>query len=93
MSDDLLLTGSIVKESRGKDAYINNNFFKLVKNLKITDMVVDGEKAFALVNYDLASPKGKTMSCDVAEFWKIKNGKLDSIAIYFDTASFQKFMS
>ena len=93
MSDDLLLTGTVAKESRGKEAYINNNFFKLVKGLKVKEMIVNGDKAFVLVNYDLVSPKGKKMSCDIAEFWTTKNGKLDSIAIYFDTAGFQMFMA
>ena len=56
-------------------------------------MVVEGGRAFALVNYDLVSPKGRTLSCDVAEFWKLKEGKLDSIAIYFDTTAFSNFMA
>jgi ketosteroid isomerase-like protein len=65
----------------------------LVKGLKVKEIVVEGETAFALVHYDLASPKGTPFSSDVAEFWKLKNGKLDSIAIYFDTAAFSNSMA
>ena len=93
LSDGFLLTGTVAKESRGRDLYISNGFFKLVKGLKVKEMIIEGESAFALVNYDLLSPKGKTLSCDVAEFWKAKNGKLDSVAIYFDTTAFSNFLA
>ena len=56
-------------------------------------MIVERDSACALVNYDLVSPKGKSFTCDVSEIWSIKSGKLDSLAIYFDTAAFGNFMS
>ncbi len=93
LSEDFLLTGSIAQETRGRDEYVKNSFFKLVRGLKVREMIVEGESAFALVNYSLESPKGTAFSSDVAEFWKVKHGKLDSIAIYFDTAAFSKSMS
>ncbi len=92
LSENFLLTGNVAKETRGREVFVNNPFFKLVKGLKAKTMIIEGESACAVVNYDLVSPKGKSLSSDVAEIWKVKNGKLDSIAIYFDTAAFQKFM-
>ena len=92
LSDEILLTGTIAKESRGKDPFVNNNFFKMVRSLKVKEMIVENEKACALLKYDLMSPKGKSFSSEVAEIWKVKDGKLDSLAIYFDTAAFQKSM-
>lgn len=93
LSENFLFTGTVAKETRSRDVYVNNGFFKLVQGLKVKEMVVEGESAIALVNYDLVSPKGKTLSCDVAEFWKVKNGELDSVAIYFDTTAFSNFMA
>jgi len=93
LSENFLLTGAVAREIRGKDAYVNLGFWKLVKGLRVKEMIVDSERAFVLVNYDLVSPKGTPFSSDVAEFWKVKNGKLDFIAIYFDTAAFNKFMA
>ena len=90
LSEDILLTGTVAKESKGKELFVNNNFFKMVKDLKLKRMIVENENACALVSYDLTSPKGKNFSGDVAEIWKVKDGKLDSLAIYFDTAEFQK---
>jgi len=93
LSDNFLLTGAVAKETRGREAYVNLGFWKLVKGLRVKDMIVEGESAFALVGYDLVSPKGSPFSSDVAEFWRVKNGRLDSIAIYFDTAAFNNFMT
>jgi ketosteroid isomerase-like protein len=92
LSENFLLTGTVDKETRGKEAYAGNVFFTLVKSLKIKTMIIDGERACAVVNYELASPKGDRFSCDVAELWEIKGGKLDSLAVYFDTVAYQKFM-
>jgi ketosteroid isomerase-like protein len=93
LSENFLLTGSVAKETRGRDAYANLGFWKLVKSLRVKEMIVEGESAFALINYDLISPKGSPFSSDVAEFWKVRDGRLDSIAIYFDTAAFNKSMT
>ncbi len=55
-------------------------------------MIVEGENACGLVSYDLLSPKGVSFSSQVVEIWKTKDGKLDSLTIYFDTVAFQKAM-
>ena len=93
LSDDFLLTGTIIKESKGKEEYIKNNFFRAVLNLKIKSTIIEGESACVVVNYDLMSPKGNKFNIDIAEIWKAREGKLISKAIYFDTAYFQKSMS
>lgn len=93
LSENFLLTGTVAKESRGKDEYAKNIFFQLVKSLTVKTMVIEGERACAVVNYVLVSPKGdESLSCDVAEVWGMKNGKLESLEMYFDTAAYQKFM-
>ena len=93
LSDDFFLAGTVVKESRGRDAYVNNGFFRMVRGLRVKNLIVEGEAGFALVGYDLISPKGRPFSCDVAEFWKARGGKLDSVAIYFDTAAFSNLVA
>jgi len=93
LSENIVLTGTVAKETRGKDAYVNNTFFKLIRGLKVQKMIVERDSACALVNYDLVSLKGKSFTCDVSEIWNIKSGKLDSLAIYFDTAAFRDFVS
>jgi ketosteroid isomerase-like protein len=93
LSVEILLTGTIAKESTGKEAFVNNNFFKMVRSLKVIEMIVENETACAVVSYDLVSPKGVSFLSDVAEIWNVKDGKLASLAIYFDTAAFQKSLA
>jgi ketosteroid isomerase-like protein len=93
LSEEILLTGTIAKESKGKELFVNNNFFKLIRDLKVKELIVENESACALVRYDLMSPKGKNFASEVAEIWKAKDGKLVALAIYFDTAAFKESMS
>jgi ketosteroid isomerase-like protein len=91
LSENFLLGGTVAKETHGRDAYEESLFFKYVKSLKVKTMIIDGKRACAVVKYNLESPKGDRLSCDVAEVWEMKDGKLDSLAMYFDTVAFHKF--
>ena len=93
LSEDVELTGTLAKESKGKDLFTHNNFFRMIKGLKVRKMIVENENGFALVSYDLVSPKGTSFSSDVAEIWRINDNKLASLAIYFDTAAFAEAMA
>jgi len=93
LSDDFLLGGTVTRETRGRDVYVNLSFFKMVRGLRVKELIASGEKAFALVSYDLVSPNGKSFSSEVVEFWRAKGGKLVSVEIYFDTAAFGRFMA
>jgi ketosteroid isomerase-like protein len=92
LSENFVLSGTIARGSSGREAYVNNSFFKLVRGLEVEEMIAEGNTGFALVNYDVVSPKGKAFTSRVAELWKMKEGKLDSVAIYFDTAAFNESM-
>lgn len=76
----------------GKDAYIKviNRFSKVYETMRVKEMIVEGEKAFVIGNYDLAFPNGESMNGDVAEVWSAKNGKLSSLRIFFDTLTFDQ---
>ncbi len=92
LSKTFLLVGALAKETHGKDAFTNTLFFSLVKKLAVKSLIIDGEKACVLVTYELLSPKGDKLLCDVAEIWESKGGKLASLEIYFDTLAYQKFI-
>ena len=74
----------------GKQAYIEiiKRFSQLFTNMRIKEMLVEGNTACVIGNYDYVFPGGKKINGDVAEIWKAKNGKLDSLTIFFDTLNF-----
>ncbi len=49
--------------------------------------------ACVVVQYDLTSRKGNRTSSDIVEILTVKDQKIESSTIFFDTAAFAKFMS
>ena len=92
LSEDFSFSGTVGKVAAGRGAFEENLFFKYVKSLEVKTMIIEGGRACALVNYGLVSPKGDALSLDAAEIWQMKDGKLGSLAMYFDTVEYQKFM-
>jgi len=86
---DMTKTNPVV----GKQAYIEviNRFSRLFTSMHVKEMIVEGDRACVIGNYDYVFPTGKKINGDVAELWKVKNGKLDSLTIFFDTFSFDLF--
>lgn len=78
----------------GKETYIEiiERFSRLYQEMRVKRMIIQGDNASVIANYDYIFPNGKHISGDVAEFWTAKNGKLDSLQIYFDTLTFDKNM-
>jgi ketosteroid isomerase-like protein len=76
----------------GKAAYqdLVGRFSRIYTAMRVKDLVVAGDRAFALTNYDYILPNGKSTSGDVVEVWKVKDGKLAALTIYFDTLTFDQ---
>ena len=55
-------------------------------------MFVSDDGAFVLANYDYCFPNDRKINANVAELWKIKNGKLSGLTIFFDTENFHAFL-
>ena len=81
---------SPVREVSGKPAFVaaTKNFYAKVASFELRDMMIDGDRACALTRYQVRGPNG-TFSSDVAEIFKVKNGKIDSLAIYFDATPYK----
>ncbi len=74
----------------GKQAYIDviKRFGRAFEKMRVEEMIILGDKACVIGNYDFKFPNGKEINGNVAEIWTIKNGKLKSLRIYFDTLTF-----
>jgi ketosteroid isomerase-like protein len=76
----------------GKAAYqaLISRFSRVFTAMRVKDMVVAGDRAYALTNYDYSWPNGRTANGDVIEVWRVKDHKLAALTIYFDTLSFDQ---
>jgi len=95
ISDDFSFTGGDltgVAQTDGKSAYIEviNRFSRVFQAMRVKKMIIDGDEACVIGNYDFQFPNGKQINGDVVEIWKAKNGELASLTIFFDTLTFDK---
>ena len=74
----------------GKQAYIEviKRFSQVFTAMRVKEMIIQGNAACVIGNYDLRFPNGQELNANVAELWTAKNGKLQSLTIYFDTLTF-----
>ena len=95
ISDDFKFIGGDMTKTApivGKAAYIEviKRFSRVFQTMRVKEMIIADEDACVIGNYDYKFPNGVFINGDVAEIWKTKNGKLDSLTIFFDTFTFDK---
>lgn len=95
-----LISEDITFTSTGKITYTKNEyveattrFLQAVKHLKINEFIVEEDKACITVEYSIQSPSGSTGTCEVAEVLMVKDNKINSSCIFFDTAFYKSFMA
>lgn len=74
----------------GKQAYIEiiKRFSQRFETMRVKQMIVQGDKASVIGNYDFIFPNGCKINGNVSENWTVKNNKLQSLTLYFDTLTF-----
>jgi len=95
LSDDFVfIGGNAGNGSRGKTAYgeVLRQFGRMFETVVPSTVIVDGENACVVATYAVVSPSGQKKTVDIAELWTARDGRLNSLRIYFDTAGWQKFM-
>lgn len=94
LADDMVFTSFTSPNRRveGRAAYLEatRRFYSTIVAVNVKDMLVDGAGACALTRYDLQAPGAPPFSSDVAEVFQVRDGKIASFDIYFDTAPFPK---
>ena len=94
LSDELVFTSftSPSKTVRGKAAYLESTkrFYGMIQRFELRDLIADEDRACALTRYELQPPGGPAFRTDVAEVFGVRDGKIQSFDIYFDSTPFPK---
>jgi len=94
LSEEMTFTSytSPNKSVSGRDAYLETTkrFYSMITAVKVRDLLVDGSRACALTRYRLQPPGGRSFDSDVAEIFEVRDGKIGSFDIYFDSSPFPK---
>jgi ketosteroid isomerase-like protein len=91
IADSITFTGPAAQVS-GLEAFVelNEGFMsmvrgnRMIKALEVEDFVV------TQVEIDVAMPSGKTITLDMNEWYEIRDGKIQSIKVYYDAEEFRK---
>lgn len=80
--------------AEGRDAFIQSftGFLRAVERVELRQLIIDGDDAAAVVSYDYVSPRGGRLHQDDAEIWRVVDGKIAALTIYFDITEFRSFM-
>jgi ketosteroid isomerase-like protein len=82
-----------VKRITGRAAYLDatKRFYSMITSMEVRELMVDGDRACALTRYQLQPPRGgPAFLSDVAEVFGVRDGRISSLDIYFDTSPFPK---
>jgi ketosteroid isomerase-like protein len=94
LADNLVFTShaSASRQVSGREAYLaaTRRFFSMISSVEIRDLLVDGAKACALTSYELQPPGGRGFRSDVAEVVVVRDERIGSLDIYFDSAPYPK---
>ena len=93
IADDFQYIGGDMNNTQpvvGKQAYIEiiKRFSQRFESMRVEKMIIDGNNASVIGNYDFQFPNGRRINGNVSELWTIKNDKLQSLTLYFDTLTF-----
>ncbi len=95
LSKDIVFSDASGKlQAEGRDAFIQSfsAFLRAVEQVQMKQLIVEDNNACAVVSYDYVSPKGGKLHQDDAEVWKMENGQVVALTIYFDITEFRNFM-
>jgi ketosteroid isomerase-like protein len=95
LSEDVVFSDASRRlHAEGRNAFIQsfNAFLQAVENVQMKQLIVEDTDACAVVAYDYVSPQGTKLHQDDAEVWKVVDGQIVSLTIYFDITEFRTFM-
>lgn len=94
-ADDLVFTSltSPPRTITGKPAVLEatRRFYGSIARLDVRELLVDGDRACALTRYTVAPPNGAPpFESDVAELFIVRDGRIGTFTICFDTAPYPR---
>ena len=95
VTDDVTFKGTGMPSLQGKKSLIEITEVHLTRaqSSEIKQIFVEGDVACVTNNYNMVLSNGEKFTLETAEIVGVKNGKINSFDVYFDTVAFSSFMS
>ena len=69
---------------------LNEGFMSMVRGNRMNKAVEVDNYVITQIEIDVAMPSGKTITLDMSEWYETKDGKIQSIKVYYDAEEFRK---
>lgn len=91
IAENITFNGPAAQVS-GIEAFIklNEGFMSMVRGNRMNKAVEVDNYVITQVEIDVAMPSGKTITLDMSEWYETKDGKIQSIKVYYDAEEFRK---
>lgn len=94
VAENVTFTGP-VDHVKGLDEFakLNEEFMPMIRGNEMKQVVASDNCVVTQLLMDIAMPSGKVITLDMSEWYEIKDGKIQSIKIYYDAEEFRKEMA
>ena len=91
IADEITFTGP-ASQVKCKSYFIdlNTGFMSMVRGTRMIKAVEVDNFVITQVEIDVEMPTGKTITLDMSEWYETKEGKIQSIKVYYDAEEFRK---
>lgn len=91
LAEDVTFTGPAAR-AVGKAEYIKitEDFFGMVRGADLKRYVANDSLVATEIAIKVATPGGNVITLDMAEFYEIKDGKIQSVKVHYDAQEFRK---
>jgi ketosteroid isomerase-like protein len=89
VTDDVVFDGP-VQHARGKAEFVNltAQFLSAHRATRMLRRIADGNTVTSMFEFVIDAPSGQTLTCPVAEWATVTDGRISEFRVYYDTREF-----
>jgi ketosteroid isomerase-like protein len=89
VTDDVIFDGP-VQHARGKAEFVGltTTFLQAHRETRLLSRVADGVRVASLFEFVIDAPSGERMTCSVAEWATVDDGRISEFRVYYDPRDF-----
>jgi ketosteroid isomerase-like protein len=89
VTDDVVFDGP-VQHARGKDEFVGmtGQFLHAHRETRLLSRMAQGNEVASLFEFVIDAPNGERMTCPVAEWARVVEGRIQEFRVYYDPRAF-----
>jgi ketosteroid isomerase-like protein len=89
VSDDVALDGP-VQHASGKAEFVSltGQFLRAHRETRLLSRMDDGDRVASVFEFDIDTPNGERLTCAVAEWATVVDGRINEFRVYYDPRGF-----